>query len=733
MTADLVGLIADLAPFSDLGSEAPSAVTAGSKTLVRLVREGENVDLTFDTGGVTEKKNGQKKNFKSLKSLLASPGFSNLGQWADSQKLFLQDRVKSEDLPALGQGSSFGEGGIIELDEFMRQGFRGKRRNVVVLIDGPAGIGKTSIIRALAYRRAEKYRVQQYPLILHVESRGRVLQNITDLMAFSLQTLRASVTYDQIPALVRHGLITLAIDGFDELGDPNGYDLAWAQLNDLIVSARGEGSFLLSGRETFISSDRITRALPSIDESKDTLESYSIFPIQPSVAKTWLSKHGWNEQALVSDPAKPIFEVGSYALRPFFLSQLASAEVSQEVMTGEFDDILSFLVESMALREQSKFGKDVDAVTSQETRLTFINTLMEEVARDLAENQTDSISGDTLVWLSDVASESITHEVRGILRNRVQVIAFLTDDLRRGYKRFIHEQVQNYFLCKVTIKALSTGDIPKYVRRNIFGLDFLENFCEVARHLSQDMIEKFVSSCLITLDSLSDQDRARRNISALVMACCSISDVKSVPELNDCSVDEALFSGTVSRIHLSRCTITQLDARGSDMSEVSFSDSHIITLLADQGTIPSRTIPSPSLLVLPESTVSDPSAIETWLGAQYMSVKSPFGDLSLRDALEAYPLVKLLARYARYRPFWLKDGEEKAARKILDDEHWEELKSILNRHELLVERFNRPSSGPAATFYHLKNRDALRELDYSLPWMRRVISDIITALPLVED
>jgi hypothetical protein len=79
-----------------------------------------------------------------------------------------------------------------------------------------------------------------------------MLQNITDLMAFSLQTLRLSVTYDQVPVLVRHGLVTLAIDGFDELGDPNGYDLAWAQVNDLVVEARGQGQIILAGRETFI-------------------------------------------------------------------------------------------------------------------------------------------------------------------------------------------------------------------------------------------------------------------------------------------------------------------------------------------------------------------------------------------------------------------------------------------------------------------------------------------------
>ena len=46
-----------------------------------------------------------------------------------------------------------------------------------------------------------------------------MLTFLQDLIAFSLQRLRLLVTYDQIPVLVRHGLVTLSIDGFDELGD----------------------------------------------------------------------------------------------------------------------------------------------------------------------------------------------------------------------------------------------------------------------------------------------------------------------------------------------------------------------------------------------------------------------------------------------------------------------------------------------------------------------------------
>lgn len=98
-----------------------------------------------------------------------------------------------------------------------------KQSTSILLIDGPAGVGKTVFIENLACNRARSYKVKRLPLLLHVKSRGRILTFLQDLIAFSLQTLRLDVTYDQIPTLVRRGLITLAIDGFDELGDPNGF------------------------------------------------------------------------------------------------------------------------------------------------------------------------------------------------------------------------------------------------------------------------------------------------------------------------------------------------------------------------------------------------------------------------------------------------------------------------------------------------------------------------------
>ncbi len=264
-----LGIIADLAAFADLGTEPPRAVESGGRSVVRLFRNGRRIELVFDPSGrIEERDEVGEHHYSDFRALLAAPNFGDLGRWADAQNIILKTRVEQERIPVFGSLSGVADAiSIDEIDTRLAPEDNGGNQRVhILLIDGPAGIGKTALIRKLAYNRAADYRQQRRPLVLHVESRGRMLQNIMDLMAFSLQTLRVTVTYDQIPTLVRRGLITLAIDGFDELGDPNGYELAWAQVNELVdhnivVVSIGLSAFIGGARQPV-----------SIGESREAIE-----------------------------------------------------------------------------------------------------------------------------------------------------------------------------------------------------------------------------------------------------------------------------------------------------------------------------------------------------------------------------------------------------------------------------------------------------------------------------
>ena len=334
MISDPSRLRDELALFADLGTAPPDLKPIGKRLVTRLFRDGEELELTFEAdarGRIVERSldGAGQRTHASYAALLASERFGDLRRWADAQKAFLEPRLRDLDrnlvtgvLPDEGAAKC-----LDHVDDILASWSPRDAGSVqVLLIDGPAGIGKTKFIEFLALSRARDFKTVRRPLILHVQSRGRVLSFLQDLIAFSLQTLRLNVTYDQVPVLARHGLVSIAIDGFDELGDPNGYDLAWGQVNDLVNEARGEGTLILAGRETFIGRERLLGDVSSLSEERDVVRALSLQPPTPNAAKEWLRSSGWSPADL--EAARELFEFGSYALRPFFLAQLADREVA---------------------------------------------------------------------------------------------------------------------------------------------------------------------------------------------------------------------------------------------------------------------------------------------------------------------------------------------------------------------------------------------------------------------
>ena len=292
MKAACSRILDEMMVFADLGTDGALGEQTREGFIVRLFRNGDELALVFPEGGagkVIERCRGSKsRTHASYLALLASERFGDLRSWAATQSLLLRETL-AEIYPGIRvQGAIDDHDDMLtadKLDDFLQSAERGQDSVQVMLIDGPAGIGKTKFIEALALARATSYGRRRHPLVLHVQSRGRVLSYLQDLIAFSLQRLRLSVTFDQLPVLARHGLVTLAVDGFDELGDPNGYELAWSQVNETIDELRGAGTLILAGRETFIGLERLKSALPVLQEDRDIVHGLTLRPPSPADAE----------------------------------------------------------------------------------------------------------------------------------------------------------------------------------------------------------------------------------------------------------------------------------------------------------------------------------------------------------------------------------------------------------------------------------------------------------------
>ena len=728
MTADPPRLLDELALFADLGAAPPRVTSDGDPFVVRLFRGGEEIELAFCStagGRIAEHAldGGERRTHASYAALLASERFGHLRRWADAQKAFLESSLKSLDrnlVTGILQENGVRDG-LEQVDEVLASPERpGAQAVRVLLIDGPAGIGKTKFIEHLALSRARGFKSTRRPLILHVQSRGRVLTFLQDLIAFSLQTLRLGVTYDQAPVLARHGLISIAIDGFDELGDPNGYDLAWGQINEVVNQVRGKGTLVLAGRETFIGRERLLRAVGSLSENCDDVRVLSLQPPNPPDAKKWLQSHGWSQENI--DSTAELFEPGSYALRPFFLAQLAGHEVASTVRKSAAGSPLPFLVDLMIEREASKFGEAVDNVMSRDVRETFVRAFLREVARNMADDQTEALDESVVSWLVEFAApDGLSEEVTSLLRNRAAVMAFLTTDDRPRYRRFAHSQLFNHFLGEETVDLIGRREMPRYVRRNILGADFLSAFGDLIGHLAESDPVR-VRTCFDAASELARSylwtDRGARNLGGLLITMLPAMVTAENLRLEDLHVDETSLRDVAPPATLLRVFMNQFDTRGADLRALHFEDTRVATLITDDSTRVPASMPVPSVIRNEgfggegDKVLMNREQIERWLDSHGRRPVTDIGKIGhgglVPPTLHDHHVIRLLERVCRSRSYWIPERHEEGdhGSQFVGEDGWTWLLDLLKEHGL-VRIKTKASSGRESRFLHVMNRQGL--------------------------
>lgn len=713
----------EMAVFADLGTPLPQVEQKGQTLVVSMYRNGDEVTLGFHdlgNGKVVERCGDERRTHASYVALLASERFGNLRQWARTQSISLRESLKDIRPPAgiRIEGTLANRPDRLnseQLDEILAAPRPLEASTKVVLIDGPAGIGKTKFIEMIAYSRADSYAGRRRPLILHVQSRGRILSFLQDLMAFSLQRLRLSVTFDQLPILVRHGLVTLAIDGFDELGDPNGYDLAWSQVNELISQLRGEGTLILAGRETFIGPDRLQDALKELRDNEPP-DGFTLQPTSANEAKRWLRGRKWRKPDI--DNVGDLLDTGSYALRPFFLAQLADRQVAQALHDSEGTNLIPILVDGMLQREGGKFGEAVDTVLSEGERREYVRRFLREVARCMADDQTDIIDETVLGWMVDLAlPKEVGPDALALLKNRAGVIAFLANDDLPGYRKFAHSQLLNYFLSMAAIDALGNNEVPKFVRRNVLSADFLAVFVDVFQHVAHGgahRCERFFNGALGLVRNYQSIDRGARNIGAWLLAALpTMSDIvgdSRALELSHLEVDETIIKGTLRQSKLRNVTVNQLDIRAADLRELTFEECEVNTALVDGGTRVPASFPEPTRLRLPAGVNAhkdewDPEEIRAWLDGQ--ACKKPVSDTAPDPWTRHGQMLRLLERACRSSSFWIPQDTHTRVDRFVKDRLWPEVRKLLDEHGFLKKK-KIGASGTRSDFVHI--RDAGRIL-----------------------
>ena len=120
-------------------------------------------------------------------------------------------------------------------------------------VTADAGHGKTVLLKQYQYEQAKRYSENKTNFLFwHIDLHGRDLVRLNEAIMYELGELRFSgLYYSSIITLIKHNLIILGIDGFDELAAEIGGESALGSLTGLVSKMDGSGILIAASRRTF--------------------------------------------------------------------------------------------------------------------------------------------------------------------------------------------------------------------------------------------------------------------------------------------------------------------------------------------------------------------------------------------------------------------------------------------------------------------------------------------------
>ena len=699
----------DLRLFADPFENFTTSSNADGWTAT-LVRKGEEIALQREPDGVIHRLSGPgQQKYRTFKGLLVGETFANLERLASAQIHLASNLVDpdtgelNEFLPNAGEivcGEEDREN--LSFDRVRRILEKQEERLRVFVVDGVAGVGKSYLIERIVRERAEPDSYKNgKPLLLHVQSRGKVLTSLSDRIAGTLSSLRASFFEEELKPLIRRGVIQLAIDGFDELSDSRGYDRAWGALRDFIRDLRGQGTCVLAGRDTMLDAQAVHDGLkPTVNDGSLIFVRLQHPP--PEKVKTWMSNRpDWHDRPELTLLQRQI-EGSEYLRRPFFISQIA--DLGPDGFRDVQGEPIVEIIDSILRREGPKLIGESSGFDPALASKLF-GEVLSEAARMMMDDETNDIDVELLALLVEEAfTGHANREMVDALALRAHALALFEESTGDPRMRsFPHETVKSYFFAQNIFDYLPEHGATTGLHRVPLNADDFRIFNRVARrklikeqnHLRQCLLE--------VLRKASGYDFLRSNIGGLLLSFAPLDDdyAENVPlilshiELRDVWLADLLGTQNVC---LDNCIIHRLDIRGADLSNVRFSNTQIFELLADPYVRFGESTPDVHSLIVYEHFKEQRSSDnpDDWMAERCSK--------SDRDDHEPNELRDLLYKFARIsmRQYAIRSdaGASDPAAKILSSPLWSELRTLLENHG----RLHTPemvTSGPKAEWFHL--------------------------------
>ncbi|WP_157516571.1 hypothetical protein [Methylosinus sp. LW3] len=706
----------DFSRFADIGTNVEVIHSPNIKAIqVRMERNGQRIYFIDPISGRITARHANDRTFNSVAALFGSDEFADIERLLVTQARVypansFDDYIEPEGyLIAETSGAIPRRLAYIDLRTRIEPSEGCRQR--LVMVDGPAGVGKTSLISRLVADRAAG-RGPRVP-ILHVTSRGRRLVSIDDAIAVSIQKLNIfSFGYAQVPILVRHGLLQLAIDGFDEFADPDGYKNAWYALSVFLEQIGDSGALILAGRDTFFDAQKFRTSLERFG-SRPEIETVRLSSTSQAQAVEWLNNQGWSLTISGNSEVRSYLAEGSILLRPFFLKSLAPLKSFDPLIEVGKDPWL-FIAKNFVKREADiiapALAVDRDLV---ERRL---DVLYSEAAADMAERERNSIGIDVLSFYCEVAFEDVAPpEQLRALQHRLDSIALLEPpsipsdgNEEAGSRAFPNEAIFNHFLARAILRGILEERVPPFLRRIHLGLDMLEAFSKVLNDCSEVDSNKIVLNIRNIFRREASSTRLGLNIGTLALASAQRSfaiESDSASVYEDIQADNVRWGGVIPARKLIRCDIAQLDVRSCDLRSVIFEETNAVALVVDDYTRFGVTYPTVMALHRQKAenvlhVERDPQKISDWLSR--VSINLQEENEQNNDIIKYFD--KLMLYFAMNH--FIREGSNDQGGRLLADSKWPLIKEVLENANRLT-NFSRSARGPVSSFYRIAEPYAL--------------------------
>ena len=734
------GELADLQLFADPFEEFKSSLSDNGGWTAELIRTGEQLSFRREPNGAIRALSGtQRRSYRSLKALLVSEVFANLQRLASAQ-LHLSRALADPNtgelkrfLPSAGE-IEYGDGTSepLTFDRISELLARTENTLRVFVLDGVAGVGKTYLIERIVRERAASESIRNgNPLLLHVESRGKVLTSLHDRIAGTLSNLRASFFEEELKPLIRRGAVQLAIDGFDELSDSRGYDRAWGALRDFIRDLQGKGTCILAGRDTMLDRRTVLDGLRNTI-SEDSLVFLRLKHPPANEVRSWMSSNpDWTGQDAELNLLERQAEDSEYLRRPFFLSRIA--DLGPDRFREAQGEPVVELMESIVRREGPKLIGDATDI-APELASELCGQILSEVARMMMDDETDVVDQEWLALLIEEAfADHADPELVKALAQRAHALALLEEEAGDPRSRsFPHETVRSYFFARNIFDYFPEHGATNGMYRVPLGADDFRIFNRVARHRPTDVLNRLRKSMSEKLREATGYGYLRSNLGGLLLSTAPLADDDAAlgdepfalahVELRDAWMADLLGA---QRVELHDCLIHRLDVRGADLRHARFSGTTAFELLADPYVRFGETTPEVHSLIVYEE-----GRERRLFGPEAGSWVSARRSRSDQDDPEPDERLELLYKFARVsmRQYAIRssmDLNDSPSRKILSSPHWRALRALLERHERLEVDGDRAASGPNSKWFHLiAGAEFLAPESATLTSTRRILDEL---------